>query len=104
MEKRDMTAQQTTLDGGVSNRKTEPWKGVCCNSCYNAEHDRCTCRCGGRYHGLGNSKKRDAEKSSGKAESISAKPFPSFDGSNSPFSKAGNVLSPRLNPTKGDLK
>lgn len=34
----------------------EPWSGVCSQSCWYAAKDRCTCRCGGRYHGQGNKK------------------------------------------------
>lgn len=31
----------------------EPWKGICCEACWNAQGERCRCRCGGLYHGLG---------------------------------------------------
>ena len=29
------------------------WEGVCCEACWNAEYDRCTCKCGGVFHGQG---------------------------------------------------
>ena len=31
-------------------------KHLCCSSCYNALKDRCECRCGGAYHGMGTGK------------------------------------------------
>ena len=33
--------------------ETEIVKNLCCAGCYNAGRKRCTCRCGGAYHGLG---------------------------------------------------
>lgn len=32
--------------------------GECVSSCYYAQQDRCECRCGGRFHGLGNNSGR----------------------------------------------
>lgn len=34
-------------------RKSNPWTGVCCESCWNALEERCVCRCGGAHHGEG---------------------------------------------------
>jgi len=34
--------------------KSEPWKGICCKTCWYAKGKRCKCRCGGKYHGMGN--------------------------------------------------
>lgn len=42
--------------------KTEkPWKGICCEACWNAEGDRCKCSCGGKYHGTAR-KQREMKK------------------------------------------
>ena len=43
---------QTNLKG----EKAKPWADACCEACYNAEGERCVCRCGGQYHGLGRKK------------------------------------------------
>lgn len=44
---------------------------ICCESCYNALEEKCTCKCGGAYHGLGRLNKRahDPEKRDVEAES-----------------------------------
>ena len=34
-------------------KKPAPWDGICCEACWNAAEDDCTCRCGGRHHGRG---------------------------------------------------
>ena len=35
---------------------------VCCTACYNAEEDKCICKCGGAYHGMGKNKNHSLEK------------------------------------------
>jgi hypothetical protein len=35
-----------------------PLEGLCTESCYMAEEEKCTCRCHGAYHGLGRLNKR----------------------------------------------
>ena len=35
-----------------------PPEGACTERCYDAEEEKCTCRCGGAYHGLGRLNKR----------------------------------------------
>jgi len=32
----------------------EDLKEICCESCYTAKEEECTCKCHGAYHGLGN--------------------------------------------------
>lgn len=44
-----MTILQTRFGNDVK----EPWEDICCESCWNATKDKCTCHCGGLYHGLG---------------------------------------------------
>lgn len=40
----------------------EPWKSLgCCEACYNAEGERCKCRCGGAFHGLGRVNKHNGD-------------------------------------------
>jgi hypothetical protein len=34
-------------------KKAAPWVGICCESCWFAEEEKCRCRCGGRNHGRG---------------------------------------------------
>ena len=34
-------------------------KGECCDACYYAKEERCVCRCGGKYHGLGVNKNKN---------------------------------------------
>jgi len=36
-----------------------PPEHICTETCYDALGDKCTCRCGGAYHGLGNLNKRE---------------------------------------------
>ena len=36
---------------------------VCCESCYTAQDEVCTCRCHGAFHGLGNLNKKKEEES-----------------------------------------
>ena len=38
----------------LKGKDVEPWKGICCAACWNAQYERCTCHCGGAYHGVGN--------------------------------------------------
>jgi hypothetical protein len=43
-----------------------PPKQACDEKCYDAEGERCQCRCGGAYHGLGrlnNRERKEAEPS-----------------------------------------
>ena len=35
-----------------------PPEHACTETCYTATEEKCTCRCGGAYHGLGNHNKR----------------------------------------------
>lgn len=44
---------QTDLEGNHLGSQDQPWKGVCCSQCWNAEGERCTCKCGGAFHGIG---------------------------------------------------
>ena len=36
---------------------------VCCESCYTAKEEKCTCQCHGAYHGLGNLNKAKIDSS-----------------------------------------
>jgi len=48
---------QTNLQGNpiTPADTTKPWKSLgCTENCYTAKEKRCTCRCGGAFHGLGN--------------------------------------------------
>lgn len=54
---------QIRLFGGVVKGAELPKKkrtgntvitGECCEACYMAAEEECTCRCGGLYHGRGN--------------------------------------------------
>lgn len=38
----------------LAGKDVEPWKDICCEACWNAEYERCVCRCGGQFHGVGN--------------------------------------------------
>ena len=35
------------------NKAKEPWQDICCEACWNAREKKCTCHCGGIYHGEG---------------------------------------------------
>lgn len=50
-----MTVAQALLNGkpGISQDPEKPWKGICCEACWNAKGKRCRCRCGGAFHGIG---------------------------------------------------
>lgn len=40
---------QETLTG----KQQAPWDFICCEACWNATEERCTCHCGGTFHGAG---------------------------------------------------
>lgn len=44
---------QTDLEGNHLGSQDPPWKGICCSQCWNAKGTRCTCSCGGAFHGIG---------------------------------------------------
>jgi hypothetical protein len=43
----------------------QPPEGVCCESCYMAEEQKCVCQCGGSYHGLGRLNSREEKAQAG---------------------------------------
>jgi len=48
---------QTNLNGETLTPAdpAKPWKSLgCTENCYTAKEKRCTCKCGGAFHGLGN--------------------------------------------------
>jgi len=38
---------------GNNQKKPALWDGVCCEACWNATENVCTCKCGGVNHGKG---------------------------------------------------
>jgi hypothetical protein len=40
-----------------------PPEHICTETCYTATEEKCTCRCGGAYHGLGNLNKHKEQRS-----------------------------------------
>lgn len=36
---------------------SRPWKGVCCQACWEAQEKRCRCKCKGKFHGKGKSRR-----------------------------------------------
>lgn len=38
--------------------EAQPYTGVCCEACYYAKGERCTCKCEGKHHGKGLREKR----------------------------------------------
>lgn len=40
----------------------QPPEHVCTETCYTASEEKCTCRCGSAYHGLGSLNKQHKEK------------------------------------------
>jgi hypothetical protein len=56
-------AMEIQLDlGGIptmendQNDEKGPWTGICCQACWTAKYQRCTCKCGGVHHGKGSGK------------------------------------------------
>ena len=47
-----MAQFQTTMTNGLA----KPWDNICCEACWTASQERCVCRCGGEFHGVGNPK------------------------------------------------
>lgn len=45
--------KQLDLDGNLIDDSERIVQEFCCKSCYTAKNDKCTCRCGGKYHGKG---------------------------------------------------
>lgn len=41
------------LQISLRNEPVKPWSDECCEACWFATKERCTCRCGGKYHGVG---------------------------------------------------
>lgn len=48
--------------GEYMEKEEEPWKDICCKRCWFAMGKRCTCQCGGKYHGRGLLTKEHLEK------------------------------------------
>lgn len=51
---------QTDLEGNHLGSQDPPWKGICCEQCWNAKGKRCTCSCGGAFHGIGHARNNPA--------------------------------------------
>lgn len=57
-----MTWKQSSLTGQKLELPTQKdLNTVCCESCYNALEETCTCKCHGAYHGLGRLNKREQD-------------------------------------------
>lgn len=46
-------AKQLDLDGNPMDLTERLIEEFCCKACYYAKKKPCTCRCGGKYHGVG---------------------------------------------------
>lgn len=51
-----MKSGKTTAEK-TKGKKLGPWDGICCEACWNAEEEKCTCKCGGANHGRGKTQK-----------------------------------------------
>lgn len=57
-----MTLRGEPITSAAQDKEKQPWDGICCEACWTAEYERCTCKCGGKYHGAGSGKRRTGNK------------------------------------------
>lgn len=51
--KREVATMKKGIQLRFSTDVKKPWADICCEACWTAHGEKCTCRCGGLYHGIG---------------------------------------------------